>query len=149
MTRYIKFDNDGLNAYEAPRTTIRDGRRILGYSSPSNEEMLLADGWLRYTGDRPLDKLKLLQGVITEEEWEPEDVLPTKFTKLQIRRCLRKHGHEDVLDRVLSSDFSFRKDWDDCLNIDLEDEMMREAVKGGLISEDLISLIQHECEGIG
>ena len=149
MTRYIKFDNDGLNAYEAPRTTIRGGRRILGYSSPSNEEMLLADGWLRYTGDRPLDKLKLLQGVITEEEWEPEDVHPTKSTKLEIRRCLRKHGHEEALDRVLSSDFSFRKDWDDCLNIDLEDEMMREAVKGGLISEDLISLIQHECEGIG
>ena len=149
MTRYIKFDNDGLNAYEAPRTTVRGGRRILGYSSPSNEEMLLADGWLRYTGDCPLDKLKLWQGVIIEEEWEPEDVLPTKFTKLQIRRCLRKHGHEDALDRVLSSDFSFRKDWDDCLNIDLEDEMMREAVKSGLISEDLISLIQHECEGIG
>ena len=149
MTRYIKFDNDGLNAYEAPRTTIRGGRRILGYSSPSNEEMLLTDGWLRYTGDCPLDKLKLWQGVIIEEEWKPEDVLPTKFTKLQIRRCLRKHGYEDALDRVLSSDFSFRKDWDDCLNIDLEDEMMREAVKGGLISEDLISLIQHECEGIG
>ena len=149
MTRYIKFDDDGLNAYEAPRTTIRGGRRILGYSSPSNEEMLLADGWLKYTGNCPLDKLKLWQGVIIEEEWEPEDVLPTKFTKLQIRRCLRKHGHEDALDRVLSSDFSFRKDWDDCLNIDLEDEMMREAVKGGLISEDLISLIQHECEGIG
>ena len=148
MTRYIKFDNDGLNAYEAPRTTIRGDRRILGYSSPSNEEMLLADGWLRYTGDCPLDKLKLWQGVIIEEEWEPEDVPPTKFTKLQIRRCLRKHGHEDALDRVLSSDFSFRKDWDDCLNIDLEDEMMREAVKSGLISEDLISLIQHECEGI-
>ena len=149
MTRYIKFDNDGLNAYEAPRTTIRGGRRILGYSSPSNEEMLLEDGWIRYDGDLPLSSLKMLQGVVTEDTSAEEAPLPTKFTKLQIRRCLRKHGHEEALDRVLSSDFSFRKDWDDCLNIDLEDEMMREAVKGGLISEDLISLIQHECEGIG
>ena len=149
MTRYIKFDNDGLNAYEAPRTTIRGDRRILGYSSPSNEEMLLEDGWIRYDGDLPLSRLKMLQGVVAEETSAEEAPLPTKFTKLQIRRCLRKHGHEDALDRVLSSDFSFRKDWDDCLNIDLEDEMMREAVKGGLIPEDLISLIQHECEGIG
>ena len=149
MTRYIKFDNDGLNAYEAPRTTIRGGRRILGYSSPSNEEMLLEDGWIRYDGDLPLSSLKMLQGVVVEETSAEEAPLPTKFTKLQIRSCLRKHGHEEALDRVLSSDFSFRKDWDDCLNIDLEDEMMREAVKGGLISEDLISLIQHECEGIG
>ena len=91
----------------------------------------------------------MLQGVVAEETSAEEAPLPTKFTKLQIRRCLRKHGLEDALDRVLSSDFSFKKDWDDCLNIDLEDEMMREAVKGGLISEDLISLIQHECEGIG
>ena len=149
MTRYIKFNEDGAEAYEAPFSVSRDGETVIGYNRPTNEKMLLADGWLKYTGNCPLDKLKLWQGVIIEEEWEPEDVLPTKFTKLQIRRCLRKHGHEDALDRVLSSDFSFRKDWDDCLNIDLEDEMMREAVKGGLISEDLISLIQHECEGIG
>ena len=149
MTRYIKFDNDGLNAYEAPRTTIRGGRRILGYNRPTNEKMLLEDGWIRYDGDLPLSSLKMLQGVVAEETSAEEAPLPTKFTKLQIRRCLRKHGHEEALDRVLSSDFSFRKDWDDCLNIDLEDEMMREAVKGGLISEDLISLIQHECEGIG
>ena len=144
MTRYIKFDNDGLNAYEAPRTTIRGGRRILGYSSPSNEEMLLADGWLRYTGDRPLDKLKLLQGVITEEEWEPEDVLPTKFTKLQIRRCLRKPCYEDELDRILASNDELEKDWDDCLDIDLNGEMVKKAVKKGLLPQGLIYFIQRE-----
>lgn len=146
MTRYIKFDSDGLNAYEAPRTTIRGGRRILGYSSPSNEEMLLADGWLRYTGNCPLDRLKLSQGAITEEELEPEVVPPTKFTKLQIRRCLRKHGYEDELDRILSSNAELKKDWDDCLDIDLNDEMLKEAVKKGLIPQELISLIQGEYE---
>ena len=148
MARYIKFDDNGLNAYEAPRTTIRGGRRILGYSSPSNEEMLLADGWLKYTGNRPLDKLKLLQGVITEEEWEPEVVHPTKFTKLQIRRCLRKHGYEDELDRILSSNAELKKDWDDCLDIDLNDEMVKEAVEKGLLSQELISLIQREYESL-
>ena len=146
MTRYIKFDNDGLNAYEAPRTTIRGGRRILGYSSPSNEEMLLEDGWIRYDGDLPLSSLKMLQGVVVEETSAEEAPLPTKFTKLQIRRCLRKHGYEDELDRILSSNAELKKDWDDCLDIDLNDEMLKEAVKKGLLSQELISLIQSECE---
>ena len=146
MTRYIKFDNDGLNAYEAPRTTIRGGRRILGYSSPSNEEMLLEDGWIRYDGDLPLSSLKMLQGVVTEDTSAEEVPLPTKFTKLQIRRCLRKHGYEDELDRILSSNAELKKDWDDCLDIDLNDEMLKEAVKKGLLSQELISLIQSEYE---
>ena len=146
MTRYIKFDNDGLNAYEAPRTTIRGGRRILGYSSPSNEEMLLEDGWIRYDGDLPLSSLKMLQGVVVEETSAEEVPLPTKFTKLQIRRCLRKHGYEDELDRILSSNAELKKDWDDCLDIDLNDEMLKEAVKKGLLSQELISLIQSEYE---
>ena len=146
MTRYIKFDNDGLNAYEAPRTTIRGGRRILGYSSPSNEEMLLEDGWTRYDGDLPLSSLKMLQGVVTEDTSAEEVPLPTKFTKLQIRRCLRKHGYEDELDRILSSNAELKKDWDDCLDIDLNDEMLKEAVKKGLLSQELISLIQSEYE---
>ena len=149
MTRYIKFNEDGAEAYEAPFSDSRGGETVIGYNRPTNERMLLEDGWIRYDGDLPLSSLKMLQGAVVEETSAEEAPLPTKFTKLQIRRCLRKHGHEEALDRVLSSDFSFRKDWDDCLNIDLEDEMMREAVKGGLISEDLISLIQHECEGIG
>lgn len=146
MTRYIKFDNDGLNAYEAPRTTIRGGRRILGYSSPSNEEMLLEDGWIRYDGDLPLSSLKMLQGAVVEETSAEEVPLPTKFTKLQIRRCLRKHGYEDELDRILSSNAELKKDWDDCLDIDLNDEMLKEAVEKGLISQELISLIQSEYE---
>ena len=146
MTRYIKFDNDGLNAYEAPRTTIRDGRRILGYNRPTNEKMLLEDEWIRYDGDLPLSSLKMLQGVVVEETSAEEAPLPTKFTKLQIRRCLRKHGYEDELDRILSSNVELKKDWDDCMDIDLNDEMLKEAVKKGLLSQELISLIQSECE---
>ena len=146
MTRYIKFNGDGAEAYEAPFSVSRDGETVIGYNRPTNEKMLLEDGWIRYDGDLPLSSLKMLQGVVVEETSAEEAPLPTKFTKLQIRRCLRKHGHEEALDRVLSSDFSFKKDWDDCLNIDLNDEMVKEAVGKGLISQELISLIQSEYE---
>ena len=146
MTRYIKFNEDGAEAYEAPFSVSRDGETVIGYNRPTNEKMLLEDGWIRYDGDLPLSRLKMLQGVVTEETSAEEAPLPTKFTKLQIRRCLRKHGYEDELDRILSSNAELTKDWDDCLDIDLNDEMVKEAVKKGLLSQELISLIQSECE---
>ena len=146
MTRYIKFNEDGAEAYEAPFSVSRDGETVIGYNRPTNEKMLLEDGWIRYDGDLPLSSLKMLQGVVTEDTSAEEAPLPTKFTKLQIRRCLRKHGYEDELDRILSSNAELKKDWDDCLDIDLNDEMLKEAVKKGLLSQELISLIQSECE---
>ena len=146
MTRYIKFNEDGAEAYEAPFSVSRDGETVIGYNRPTNEKMLLEDGWIRYDGDLPLSSLKMLQGVVVEETSAEEAPLPTKFTKLQIRRCLRKHGYEDELDRILSSNVELKKDWDDCLDIDLNDEMLKEAVKKGLLSQELISLIQSECE---
>ena len=146
MTRYIKFNEDGAEAYEAPFSVSRDGETVIGYNRPTNERMLLEDGWIRYDGDLPLSSLKMLQGVVVEETSAEEAPLPTKFTKLQIRRCLRKHGYEDELDRILSSNVELKKDWDDCLDIDLNDEMVKEAVKKGLLSQELISLIQSECE---
>ena len=146
MTRYIKFNEDGAEAYEAPFSVSRDGETVIGYNRPTNEKMLLEDGWIRYDGDLPLSRLKMLQGVVVEETSAEEAPLPTKFTKLQIRRCLRKHGYEDELDRILSSNAELKKDWDDCLDIDLNDEMLKEAVKKGLLSQELIFLIQSECE---
>ena len=146
MTRYIKFNEDGAEAYEAPFSVSRDGETVIGYNRPTNEKMLLEDGWIRYDGDLPLSSLKMLQGVVVEETSAEEAPLPTKFTKLQIRRCLRKHGHEDELDKILSSNAELKKDWDDCLDIDLNDEMVKEAVGKGLISQELISLIQSEYE---
>ena len=146
MTRYIKFNEDGAEAYEAPFSVSRDGETVIGYNRPTNEKMLLEDGWIRYDGDLPLSRLKMLQGVVVEETSAEEAPLPTKFTKLQIRRCLRKHGYEDELDKILSSNAELKKDWDDCLDIDLNDEMLKEAVKKGLLSQELISLIQSEYE---
>lgn len=146
MTRYIKFNEDGAEAYEAPFSVSRDGETVIGYNRPTNEKMLLEDGWIRYDGDLPLSSLKMLQGVVVEETSAEEAPLPTKFTKLQIRRCLRKHGYEDELDKILSSNAELKKDWDDCLDIDLNDEMVKEAVKKGLLSQELISLIQSEYE---
>ena len=37
--------------------------------------------------------------------------LPTKFTKLSIRRCLRQHGLEGQLDAILTGNVDFAKDW--------------------------------------
>ena len=146
MTRYIKFNEDGAEAYEAPFSVSRGGETVIGYNRPTNEKMLLEDGWIRYDGDLPLSSLKMLQGVVAEETSAEEAPLPTKFTKLQIRGCLRKHGYEDELDKILSSNVELKEDWDDCLDIDLNDEMLKEAVKKGLLSQELISLIQIEYE---
>ena len=128
MARYIKFDSQGKNAYEAPEKIQRDGKTIIGYNKSTNEAMLLGDGWLRYDGGRPLSQL------------------PTKFTKLAIRRCLRKNGLEDRLDEVLSSNFAFKAEWDDAIQIDVNDVFIQQAVSQGLITQDLISLVQHGCE---
>ena len=144
MARYIKFDSQGKNAYEAPEKIQRDGKTIIGYNKSTNEAMLLGDGWLRYDGGRPLSQLILNDGNIEEIIVQPE--LPTKFTKLAIRRCLRKNGLEDRLDEVLSSNFAFKAEWDDAIQIDVNDVFIQQAVSQGLITQDLISLVQHGCE---
>lgn len=142
--KYIKFLND--KAYEAPFETEKSGMKIRGYNRESNERMLLEDGYLKYCGNCALQYLHLENGVIVERPPVVVEELPHRFTKLQIRRCLRKHDLENVLDEVLSANFDFKKDWDDCLNIDFDDEMMQEAISNGIISQELIGLIQSECE---
>ena len=77
MTRYIKFNGDGAEAYEAPFSVSRDGETVIGYNRPTNEKMLLEDGWIRYDGDLPLSSLKMLQGVVVEETSAEEAPLPT------------------------------------------------------------------------
>ena len=146
--KYIKFDEYGMNAYEAHSTKKTENGTIFGYNHESNEAMLLADGWLKYEGDLPVRRLIYSGGEIVEmPEPEVEPTPNTKFTKLQIRRCLREHGYEDVLDNILSSNYVFKKEWDDCLDIDLNDPMMKQAIEGGLIPQELVTLIQNECSG--
>ena len=148
MARYIKFDDSG-NAYAAPSVKRMEGGTMFGYDRPGNEAMLLEDGWMKYEGSLPLYRLALENGAIVEKPVEePAVALPTRFTKLQIRRCLRKHGYEGVLDGLLADNAEFRKDWEDAQDIDLNDEMMQEAVAQGFIPQELIALVQSECQGV-
>ena len=77
-------------------------------------EQLTAAGYVR--GDAPVRR--------------PQSV----FTKLQIRRALRALNQESVLDSALENE-AFRKDWNDAQEIDLEDEVFKQALAARGISE--------------
>lgn len=61
----------------------------------------------------------------------------TVFTKLQIRRALRALGQEAVLDTALANE-AFRKDWNDAQDINLEDNVFRQALAAQGITERLM-----------
>lgn len=152
MTKYIKFENG--KAIEAPAKMKTEAGTIFGYNSEKNEKTLLADGWLKYEGNAPLEKLMLENGEIKEiifkdpaEDAETTKVikpLPTTFTKLQIRRCLRKHNLEHVLDKVLDNNVQFKREWDDAQEIDIHDTMIQNAIACGAISRHIIKVLQEE-----
>lgn len=142
----IKFDENG-RAYLPPSVAIRDGGTVYGYDR--NAAMLDEDGWLAYDGDAPLSALAPDgNGGIREIEASNSEspAAPTRFTKLAIRRCLREAGMESALDAILAGNEQFRKDWEDALNIDLDDEMMVEAVRTGLVPAEMIALVRNRCE---
>lgn len=80
-------------------------------------EQLMAAGYIRT--DAPVRKAKSV------------------FTKLQIRRALRALGQEAVLDTALANE-AFRKDWNDAQDIDLEDDVFRQALAAQGITERLM-----------
>ena len=59
--KYIKFDENG-KAFEAPAKLKTEAGTIFGYNNEKNEKRLLADGWLKYDGKAPLNRLKLENG---------------------------------------------------------------------------------------
>ena len=147
MTIYVKFDGEGGSAVEAPFIMERGGKVVRGYNRPSNHDMLMEDGWLRYDGAAELSRLRLEGGEIREAP-APEPEPKTVFTKLQIRRCMRRHGLEDQLNAIVSADARFKADWDDAQVISLNDEMFVNAIASGLISQEMVTLIQSECTGV-
>ena len=70
---------------------------------------------------------------IIDEQWTPAEIknaaalLKSKFTKLQIRRALRALGQEAALDILLTDD-TFKKDWADAIEIDLNDTLTKQAL---------------------
>jgi hypothetical protein len=71
--KYIKFDKFGKNAQEAPSVFKGEGKTIIGYNSPSNENMLFDDGYLKYDGDAPVYSLNYVDGVIVENDYTFEE----------------------------------------------------------------------------
>ena len=81
--KYIKFNETGTKATEAPARIKKDTRWIFGYNSPKNEKMLLEDGYIKYDGNLPISCLTYVDGKIIENM--PQIVQPDKtYTKLQI-----------------------------------------------------------------
>jgi len=145
MTRYLKFDNNGFCTGEAPKQMLKDGKLILGYNKPSNEEMLLADGYIRYDGNKNWFWLHLENGEIVDREKEETHAIKV-FTKLQIRRALRKLGAEAKLDDILTGNVEFGKDWADAQEINLEDEAVVSALMGSDFDESFINTVIDNIE---
>ena len=68
----------------------------------------------------------------------------TVFTKLEIRRAMRSLGIEEKLDTLLSQNETFRKDWQDAREIDLNDEITKIALESGGITENEIFKIREQ-----
>ena len=68
----------------------------------------------------------------------------TVFAKLEIRRAMRSLGIEEKLDALLSQNETFRKDWQDAREIDLNDEITKKALESGGINENEIFKIREQ-----
>ena len=134
MTRYFK--NVGGMPVEAPFETVKDGMIIRGYNKPANEAMLLADGYVKYTGTKNIPYLAFENGQLVELEEVP--LMKTVYTKLQIRRAMRKMGLEDTLDSILTANFEFGKDWQDAQEIDLNDNVFKSALTQNELGDEFI-----------
>lgn len=144
MTRYLRFNDNGLCIGEAPKQIVKDGKLILGYNKPSNEEMLLADGYIRYDGCASLDRLEMYEGMIVETVPAGTDITPEvrrTFTKLQIRRSMRDLRCEDVLDSIITGNTNFAKDWADAKEINLDDPVFMQGLQDFGISQELVDNI--------
>lgn len=117
-----------------------------GYNKPSNEAMLLDDGYLRYEGLLPVSQLKIENGVIIEQPISIPESKPHIFTKLQIRRAMRKLGVEDTLDSVISTSGIFASDWQDAQDIDLNDPIFSQAISSIGVDENFIETVIQNIE---
>ncbi len=137
MIIYVKINSDN-SVSAAPKTIIKDEQMITGYNNSSNEEMLFADGYVKYDGDIDVENLSYIDGQFIEKtEEEPTNTI---FTKLQIRRALRLLGKENILNNALAST-SFKNEWNDAQDINLNDEFFVKALNNLGITEETINLI--------
>lgn len=134
---FLKIENNVLRP--APDVIERAGKIVYGYNSETNEPMLIEDGYQKF--DKTFLDYEIKDGQIVEKKIiVPENTI---FTKLQIRRAMRQLGIERLLDNILENNPQFKKEWDDCIEVDLNDQMIKDAIKAGLITQNDIDQIKN------
>lgn len=134
---YLKIDQNEI--VEAPYKVERDGKIIYGYNKENNEPMLFADGYAKFPKSKSNYEIK--DGQIVEKEPTPPEP-QSVFTKLQIRRAMRQLGIEHELNTILSGNVQFQSDWNDAQEIDLNDNLIQDAIQEGLITQEMIDTIR-------
>jgi hypothetical protein len=94
---YLKIDQNKI--IEAPYIIERNGKTIYGYNKPSNESMLIFDGYNKF--ELPASRYTIEDEKIVEINLNIKE--KTIFTKLEIRRAMRQLGIEDTLNYILST----------------------------------------------
>ena len=136
MKFYLKIENNQI--VQAPEKMVKNGYTVYGYNHESNESMLFADGYAAYPMNKYCYEIK--DGAIIEKQ--PEIIVRNVFNKLEIRRALRQAGIEHKLDELLASSEQFNHDWNDAVEIDLQEQPVASAIQSGLISQDMIDAIR-------
>lgn len=78
--KFIKKENNII--VEAPSVKIlENGTTVVNYNLPSNEKNLLADGYLKYDGNRPLSYIDIVDGKIVELQYPSASVIREQFTR--------------------------------------------------------------------
>lgn len=118
---------------------------MVGYLviTPSQtKKSYLLIGYLKYEGTKPLSWLTYENGQIIEKMPTIQHVeQPKTYTKLQIRRAMRKMEIENMLDSIISGNTEFSKDWNDAQEISLTDQSFMSALTEFQINDDIIDSI--------
>ena len=125
---YLKIENGIIK--QAPHIVKINNYTIYGYDSEQNEENLLKAGYTKFS--KPAGYYEIKDGAITEKQPQIEE--KTVFTKLQIRRAFRALNIEDELDSILQSNPALKKDWNEAVQIDLQDQQITSIIEAGLLS---------------
>ena len=135
---FLKIENNVL--VDAPEVIERNGKVVYGYNKESNEWMLKQDGYQKFS--KTIIDYEIKDGKIVKKERKP-DLGRSTFTKLQIRRAMRQLGIENKLDNILDNNPQFKKDWNDAIEIDLNDQMIKDAIQAELIYQKDIDQIKN------
>lgn len=137
MKHYLKIENNQI--VEAPEIIVKNGYTIYGYNAEDNEAMLIQDGYTAYP--KHAYDYEIKDGKIVEKQPQP---IPQKtiFTKLQIRRACRALELQQKLDELINYNAQFYRDWADAQQIDMNDELIQQAVQTGIFTAEEIQSIK-------